>query len=73
MFTDVVTLAHELGHAFHNQCISGHRILNMNYSMPLAETASTFNECVIMAAAIRDAQDKNEKLALIEAVRQRIN
>ena len=67
MFTDVVTLAHELGHAFHNQCIRDHRPLNHDYSMPVAETASTFNECVVMAAAIENAQDKNEKLALIES------
>ncbi len=66
-FTDVVTLAHELGHAFHNQCIQDHRPLNKDYSMPVAETASTFNECVVMAAAIRDAQDDNERLALIES------
>ena len=66
-FTDIVTLAHELGHAFHNLCIQDLRPLNQDYSMPLAETASTFNECVIMAAAIRDAKDKNEKLALIES------
>ena len=67
MFTDVVTLAHELGHAFHNQCIRDHRVLNHDYSMPVAETASTFNECVVMASAIRDAADKDEKLALIES------
>ena len=67
MFTDVVTLAHELGHAFHNQCIRDHRPLNRDYSMPLAETASTFNECVVMAAAIENAGDKEEKLALIES------
>ncbi len=67
MFTDVVTLAHELGHAFHNQCIAAHRPLNHDYSMPVAETASTFNECVVMAAAIRDAGDKQEMLALIES------
>ncbi|MBE6950951.1 MAG: peptidase M3 [Ruminococcaceae bacterium] len=66
-FTDVVTLAHELGHAFHNQCIDGHRVLNHDYSMPLAETASTFNECVIMNAAIKAAKDDDEKLALIES------
>ncbi|MGN1015573.1 MAG: M3 family oligoendopeptidase [Faecousia sp.] len=65
-FGDVVTLAHELGHAFHNQCIRDHRPLNRDYSMPVAETASTFNECVVMAAAIRDAQSDEEKLALIE-------
>ena len=67
MFTDVVTLAHELGHAFHNQCIKDQRILNRDYSMPVAETASTFNECVVMASAISKAADKAEKLALIES------
>ena len=67
MFGDVVTLAHELGHAFHNQCIREHRLLNRDYSMPLAETASTFNECVVMASAIGKATDREEKIALIES------
>lgn len=67
LFTDVVTLAHELGHAFHNQCIRSHRPLNHDYSMPVAETASTFNECVVMAAAIAGAKDTQERLALIES------
>ena len=67
MFTDVVTLAHELGHAFHNECIRAHRPLNQGYSMPVAETASTFNECVVMNAAIKSAADKEEKIALIES------
>ena len=66
-FTDIVTLAHELGHAFHNRCIEDQKPLNQDYSLPLAETASTFNECVVMAAAIRDAKDPLEKLALIES------
>ena len=67
MFGDVVTLAHELGHAFHNQCIRDHRPLNHDYSMPVAETASTFNECVVMASAIGKAADKDERIALIES------
>ncbi len=67
LFTDIDTLAHELGHAFHNQCILHHRPLNKNYSMPLAETASIFNECVVMTAAIDRAEDPQEKLALIES------
>ena len=66
-FSDVVTLAHELGHAFHNQCIGSHRPLNRAYSMPLAETASTFNECVVMASAIGKAADDAERIALIES------
>lgn len=64
---DVVTLAHELGHAFHNQCIADHRPLNHDYSMPVAETASTFNECVVMNHAIAQAADNTEKLNLIES------
>jgi len=59
-FGDVVTLAHELGHAYHNHCIRSQRILNHDYSMPLAETASTFNECVVMASAIAGAADDQE-------------
>lgn len=66
-FTDVVTLAHELGHAFHNLNIEDHRPLNDDYSMPVAETASTFNEHVVMDAAISAATDPKEKLALIES------
>ena len=66
-FGDVVTLAHELGHAWHNECIREHKSLNHDYSMPLAETASTFNECVVMASAIANAADDQEKLALIES------
>ena len=65
--SDVVTLAHELGHAFHNQCIQPHRPLNRDYSMPVAETASTFNECVVMNHAIAHASSDAEKLNLIES------
>ncbi len=64
---DVVTLAHELGHAFHNLNVEDHRPLNRGYSMPVAETASTFNENVVMEAAIDSAQSDEEKLALIES------
>ena len=66
-FGSLVTLAHELGHAFHNQCLREQRPLNRDYSMPVAETASTFNECVVMAAAISRAKSREEKLALIES------
>lgn len=37
---DIVTLAHELGHAYHGMMIEEHRPLNTDYSMPVAETAS---------------------------------
>ena len=47
-------------------------MLNHDYSMPLAETASTFNECIIMNAAIKNAKDDGERLALIESQLQDI-
>ena len=65
--SDVVTLAHELGHAFHNLNLEAHRPLNNDYSMPVAETASTFNENVVMNAAIASAASDEEKLFLIES------
>lgn len=64
--SDVVTLAHELGHAYHGLNIQDHLPLNWDYSMPVAETASTFNETVIMNAAIAEAEG-SEKLALLES------
>ena len=62
---DIVTLAHELGHAYHGMMIENHRPLNTDYSMPVAETASTFNENIIMNAAIEEAKGQ-EKITLIE-------
>lgn len=65
-FSDVVTLAHELGHGYHDFMTHGNRPMNMDYSMPVAETASTFNENVVVNYAIDHAQSDDEKLALIE-------
>ena len=64
--SDIITLAHELGHAYHGLNIQDHLPLNTEYSMPVAETASTFCESLIMNAAIEDA-DKEEKIVLIES------
>ena len=66
-FSDIVTLAHELGHSFHDRQVQKNSCLNQDYSMPVAETASTFNEVVVMNEAIARAEDREEKLALIES------
>lgn len=66
-FGDIVTLAHELGHAYHGMMIEENRPLNQGYTMPVAETASTFNENVIMNAAIAEADDPQVKLGLLES------
>ena len=65
-FSDIVTLAHELGHSFHDRQVFKNSILNQDYSMPVAETASTFNEVLVMSEAIANAKSVDEKLALIE-------
>lgn len=65
-FGDVVTMAHELGHGFHGECLKNETILNSEYPMPIAETASTFCETIIKKAAIKEA-DKDEALAILEA------
>ena len=72
-FSDIVTIAHELGHAYHNQQIFSHRPLNQGYSMPVAETASTFNENLLMHAAMDAEQDPQVKLQLLESRLQDVN
>lgn len=64
-FGDVVTLAHELGHGFHGECLNDETILNSDYPMPIAETASTFCETIIKKAAVIEA-NKEEALAILE-------
>ncbi len=64
--SDIVTLAHELGHGYHNFMIFDNRPLNMHYSMPVAETASTFNENIVVNYAIANASSDDEKLSLLE-------
>ncbi len=65
-FGSVVTLAHELGHAYHGMMIQEHRPLNTGYSMPVAETASNFNELIIVNDAIAKSSGE-EKIFLIES------
>ena len=64
-FSDMTTLAHELGHAYHGYCLRQESILNTSYPMPLAETASIFSETVITNAAIEEA-DSAQAFAILE-------
>lgn len=65
-FGDVITLAHELGHGYHGQCLSSESILNSDYPMPIAETASTFCETIVKKAAIKSAS-KEEAFSILES------
>lgn len=64
--SDVSTLAHELGHAFNNKMLSRVPLLMTDTPMPLAETASTFNE-TLLAGVIMDKADRAEELMLLDA------
>ncbi|MEG0387848.1 MAG: M3 family metallopeptidase, partial [Niameybacter sp.] len=64
-FSDVITMAHELGHGFHGHCLNDETALNTMYPMPLAETASTFCETIVKKAAIKQA-DKEEAFSILD-------
>jgi len=60
------TIAHELGHAYHNECLVGKTILQGETPMTLAETASTFCETIITEASLSQATDVEEELAILD-------
>ena len=65
-FKGVLTLVHELGHAFHNHAMRPVNGMNKSYPMSLAETASTFAEMIILEAAMDKAETDEEKLFLLD-------
>lgn len=68
-FDQVSTLAHELGHAFHNECAyqANKTPLQQLTPMTLAETASTMCETIVTEAVLASTQDPQEELAVLEA------
>ncbi|MBT2686364.1 M3 family oligoendopeptidase [Bacillus sp. ISL-37] len=69
--SNVSTLAHELGHGFHTYAMRDLHLLNRNYAMNVAETASTFAEMIVSDASVKNAKSKEEKLSLLEDKIQR--
>lgn len=68
-FDQVSTLAHELGHAFHNECAyqANKTTLQQLTPMTLAETASTMCETIVTEAVLATTKDPQEELAVLEA------
>lgn len=60
--SDVSTLAHELGHAFHSWVMKDLPYSQLNYPMTLAETASIFAETVLHDALVKNAKTFEEKV-----------
>ncbi len=64
-YPDVVTLAHELGHAYHNSLLHELPFLDQIKGTSSAETASTFMENLVLDAVIEQSAGE-EKLAMLE-------
>ncbi|WP_433944044.1 M3 family oligoendopeptidase [Paenibacillus sp. SN-8-1] len=69
--SNVSTLAHELGHAYHQHVMDDLPTFNQNYAMNVAETASTFAEMILADAQVKNAASKEEKITLLEDKIQR--
>jgi len=63
--SDVATLAHELGHAIHSQLASEHTLFTFHSSLPLAETASTFGEMMLVDRLLATESDASVRQTLL--------
>ena len=64
-FSDIITLAHELGHAYHFSCLKGKAPSFFQYPMTLAETASTFAETIVKQDMLAQA-DEADKIKILD-------
>lgn len=62
---DVATLAHELGHAIHSQLAAEHSLFTFHSSLPLAETASTFGEMMLVDRLLATDEDASVRQTLL--------
>ncbi len=62
---DVATLAHELGHAIHSLLASDHSIFTQHACLPLAETASTFGEMMLVDRLLEEEKDPSVRRDLL--------
>jgi oligoendopeptidase F len=62
---DVATLAHELGHAIHSQLAAEHSLFTFHSSLPLAETASTFGEIMLVDRLLAAESDPSVRQTLL--------
>lgn len=65
-YGSVSTLAHELGHAYHNLCLASRTPLNQETPATLAETASIFCETIVKEAALKSVGEQDQ-IAILEA------
>lgn len=68
---NVSTLAHELGHGYHQHLMNDMPDLVQQYAMNVAETASTFAEMIVADATVKNAVTDQERIILLEDKIQR--
>ena len=64
---DVATLAHELGHSVHSLLASDHNYFTSHASLPLAETASTFGEMLLIDKLLAEETDEDVRRDILFA------
>lgn len=62
---DVATMAHELGHAIHSMLAEDHNVFTFHASLPLAETASTFGEMMLVDKLLAHESDESVRRDLL--------
>ncbi len=62
---DVATMAHEMGHAIHAMLAADHTLFTFHSSLPLAETASTFGEMMLIDRLLAEETDENVRRDLL--------
>ena len=63
--SDLLTLAHEIGHAFHNWVMRDMPLCQTRYPMTLAETASIFAENIVRDYLLEQVESREEKLEML--------
>ncbi|MEX2144150.1 MAG: M3 family oligoendopeptidase [Anaerolineales bacterium] len=64
---DISTLAHEFGHAIHAMLAEHHNAFNFHSSLPLAETASTFGEMLLVDKLLEQESDESVRRDILFA------
>ena len=62
---DVATMAHELGHAIHSMLAEHHSLFTQHACLPLAETASTFGEMILIDRLLEQESDDKVRRDLL--------
>ncbi|MFA9556431.1 M3 family oligoendopeptidase [Evansella sp. AB-rgal1] len=64
--SNIATLAHELGHAYHQYVMNDLPQMSQRYAMNVAETASTFAEMIVADATVKQAKTDDAKIQLLD-------